>query len=79
MKESVGYRLYYALAKHIKPFSRKTLKWKDVSTLIVKVTFCKHWTTIKMKISMTCLHREYKVKNGSGAGAIAKTDFFIGL
>ena len=26
-----GYRRYEALAKHISPFFKKTLKWKDIS------------------------------------------------
>ena len=26
-----GYRRYEALAKHISPFLKKTLKWKDIS------------------------------------------------
>ena len=32
-----GYRRYEALAKHIKPFFKKTLKLKDVSARTIKL------------------------------------------
>ena len=30
--------------------------------LKLKTTFCRYWTLIKSKISMTCVHKEYEVK-----------------
>ena len=27
-----------------------------------ETAFCKHWTSIKIKISMTCVYKEYEVK-----------------
>ena len=28
----------------------------------LKATFCKYWTSIKIKIAMTCVYKEYEVK-----------------
>ena len=33
-----GYRWYKALAKHIEPFFKKTLKWKDISSQTISVS-----------------------------------------
>ena len=30
--------------------------------LKLKVTFCEYWTLIKIKISITCMYKEYEVK-----------------
>ena len=44
----------------------------------IKATFCKYWTSIKIKIGMTCVYKEYKVKIKmvQEQMATAKNDFF---
>ena len=44
-------------------------------------TFCKYWTSIKTKISMTCVYKKYgvKKKNCIEAMTTAKNEIFIGL
>ena len=45
----------------------------------LKMIFCKYWTSIKIKISMTCCTNDYENKNGTGAMTIAKNFLvFIG-
>ena len=44
----------------------------------MSATFCKYWTSIKIKISMTCVHKENEVKNGAGAMNTAKKKFSLG-
>ena len=38
--------------------------YNDYSNLFSKpkTTFCKYWTSIKIKISMTCVYKEYEIK-----------------
>ena len=38
--------------------------YNDYSNLFSKLkrTFCKYWTSIKIKISMTCVYKEYEIK-----------------
>ena len=42
--------------------SEKKLFWLFKPFSKVKTTFCNYWTSIKIKISMTCVYKEYKVK-----------------
>ena len=42
--------------------SNKKWFWPLELFLKLKTTFCKYWTLIKIKISMTCMSKEYEVK-----------------
>ena len=46
---------------------------------MLKTAFCELWTSIKIKISMTCVLKEYEIQTKIGTGAIttAKNDVFI--
>ena len=47
--------------------------------LKLRTAFCEYWISIKVKISMTCVRKEYEIKtNGTGAMTTAKKDFFKG-
>ena len=38
----------------------------------LKATFCKYWTSVKIKFSMICVYKDIKLKNGTGAMTTAK-------
>ena len=40
----------------------KELFWQLEPFSELNTTFCIYWTSIKMKISMTCVYKEYKIK-----------------
>ena len=55
------------------PPPSRNLPYPTLSFLKLKTTSCKYRISIKIKISMTCVYKEYEVKNGTGAMTTAKT------
>ena len=48
----------------------------------LKIAFCEFWTSIKMKISMTCAYKESEIKTKmiyTGAIATSKNEVVFGL
>ena len=46
----------------------------------LKTTFCEYWTSIKIKISMTCMYRvQSQNKNGTGAMNKPKNEAVTGI
>ena len=43
----------------------------------LKTTFCQYWTSIKIKISMTCMFKEYEVYNGIRVMTTTKMKFLV--
>ena len=55
---------------------------KNQTFFKAKILLCKYWTSIKTKISMRSMYKEYKVKITvvqTGAINTAKNEVFIGL
>ena len=59
------------------PPSSRNLPYPTLSFLKLKTTSCRYRISIKIKISMTCVYKEYEVKNGTGAMTTAK-NFLLG-
>ena len=57
MKILLGVKLFIGLWK-----SKEKWFWLFEPFLNLKATFYKYWTSIKFKISMTCVYKEYEVK-----------------
>ena len=36
--------------------------WGGVILVVQKTAFCEHWTSIKIKINITCVSKEYEIK-----------------
>ena len=46
----------------------------------LQTRFCKYWTSITVRISMTCMYKHNKLKkNGTRAMATAKNEVFMGF
>ena len=54
--------------------------WRLENFLKLKTAFCEYWTSIKIKISMICVLKEYEIKtnkNGTGTITTAKNVFIF--
>ena len=45
----------------MKPFEEEWFRLFEPFSMLEKL-FCKYWTSIKMKIIITCVYKEYKIK-----------------
>ena len=54
------------------------LKRSDFDNSRLKTFFCEYWTSIKSKITMACVYKEYQIqKNGTGENNTVKCEVFI--